>query len=99
MTYNNTARQNEITSHSIMFSGDVELSPKWVVGASSGYDLKELGFTYTQLRFQRDLNTWRLSFNWVPFSERRSWYFFIGIKSSILSDIKYDKRNEPDRSL
>ncbi|MBZ9631776.1 LPS-assembly protein LptD [Salegentibacter sp. LM13S] len=99
MTYNNTARQNEITSHSIMFSGDIELSPKWAVGASSGYDLKELGFTYTQLRFQRDLNTWRLSFNWVPFSERRSWYFFIGIKSAILSDIKYDKRNEPDRRL
>jgi hypothetical protein len=99
MTYNNTARQNEITSHSLMFSGDVELSPKWAVGASSGYDLKALGFTYTQLRFQRDLNTWRLSFNWVPFSARRSWNFFIGIKSSILSDIKYDKRREPDRRL
>ncbi|SHG33913.1 LPS assembly outer membrane protein LptD (organic solvent tolerance protein OstA) [Salegentibacter echinorum] len=99
MTYNNTARQNEITSHSIMFSGDVELSPKWAVGASSGYDLKEMGFTYTQLRFQRDLNTWRLSFNWVPFSAQRSWNFFIGIKSSILSDIKYDKRRERDRSL
>lgn len=99
MTYNNSARQNEITSHSIMFSGDVELSPKWVVGASSGFDLKETGFTYTQLRFQRDLGSWRMSFNWVPFSQRRSWYFFIGIKSAILSDIKYDKRREPDRQL
>ena len=99
MTYNNNARQNEITSHSIMFSGDVELSPKWVVGASSGFDLKAKGFTYTQLRFQRDLGSWRTSFNWVPFSQRRSWYFFIGIKSSILSDIKYDKRREPDRRL
>lgn len=99
MSYSNTARQNEITSHSLMFSGDVELSPKWVVGASSGFDLKEKGFTYTQLRFQRDLDSWRMSFNWVPFSQRRSWYFFIGIKSSILSDIKYDKRREPDRTL
>ncbi|MFD1095955.1 putative LPS assembly protein LptD [Salegentibacter chungangensis] len=99
MTYNNTARQNEITSHSLMFSGDVELSPKWVVGASSGFDIKEKGFTYTQLRFQRDLDSWRMSFNWVPFSQRRSWYFFIGIKSSVLSDIKYDKRREPDRNL
>ncbi len=99
MTYNNSARQNEITSHSIMFSGDLEISPKWIVGGSSGYDLKEQGFTYTQLRFQRDLDSWRMSFNWVPFSERSSWYFFIGIKSSILSDIKYDKRREPDRQL
>ncbi|MCM4158845.1 LPS-assembly protein LptD [Antarcticibacterium flavum] len=99
MTYNNTARQNEISSHSIMFSGDIEIAPKWVVGGSSGFDLKDAGFTYTQLRFQRDLDSWRMSFNWVPFSPRASWYFFIGIKSAILRDIKYDKRNEPDRRL
>lgn len=99
MTYNNSARQNEISSHSIMFSGDVELAPKWVVGGSSGFDVKRGGFTYTQLRFQRDLDSWRMSFNWVPFGDRTSWYFFIGIKSSILSDIKYDKRREPDRRL
>ncbi|UJH91628.1 LPS-assembly protein LptD [Antarcticibacterium sp. 1MA-6-2] len=99
MTYNNMARQNEISSHSIMFSGDVELAPKWVVGGSSGFDIKEGGFTYTQLRFQRDLDSWNMSFNWVPFSPRASWYFFIGIKSSILRDIKYDKRRVPDRAL
>ena len=82
-----------------MFSGDVELSPKWIVGGSSGFDIKDGGFTYTQLRFQRDLDSWNMSFNWVPFSDRSSWYFFIGIKSSILQDIKYDKRREPDRRL
>ncbi|CAM4296254.1 putative LPS assembly protein LptD [Gillisia limnaea] len=99
MTYNNNARQSEITSHSIMFSGNIELSPKWSVGGSSGFDLKERGFTYTQLRFARDLDSWRLNFSWIPFSSRTSWNFFIGIKSSILSDIKYDKRREPDRQL
>ncbi len=99
MTYNNSARQSEISSHSIMFSGDVELSPKWKVGGSSGFDVKEQGFTYTQLRFQRDLDSWRMSFSWVPFSARESWFFFIGIKSSLLSDIKYEKRRAPDRNL
>lgn len=99
MTYSNSARQNEITSHSIMFSGDVELSPKWIVGGSSGYDLKSNGFTYTQLRFKRDLDSWSMNFSWVPFSARTSWFFFIGIKSNILSDIKYDRRREPDRRL
>lgn len=99
MTYSNTARQNEISSHSIMFSGNIEIAPKWVVGGSSGYDIRNSGFTYTQLTFQRDLDSWRMSFNWVPFSDRTSWYFFIGIKSSILKDIKYDKRRIPDRRL
>ncbi len=99
MTYSNNARQNEISSHSIMFSGDVELSPNWIVGGSSGFDIKDGGFTYTQLRFQRDLGSWTMSFNWVPFSARSSWFFHIGIKSSILQDIKYDRRREPDRRL
>ena len=99
MTYNNTARQNEISSHSIMFSGNVEFSPRWKVGISSGYDLRNKGFTYTQLRFQRDLKSWRMSFNWTPFGRRKSWYFYIGIKSSVLSDIKYDKNRERARNL
>ncbi len=99
ISYDNTRRQNEISSHSLMFSGNVDLSPRWSVGASSGYDFKDKGFTFTQFRFQRDLESWQMSFNWVPFSARSSWYFFIGIKSSVLSDIKYDKRREPDRQL
>ncbi|MDT0687317.1 putative LPS assembly protein LptD [Autumnicola psychrophila] len=99
MTYSNNARQNEITSHSLMFSGNLELSPKWAIGASSGFDVKEGGFTYTQLRFARDLESWRINFSWVPFSQRKSWNFFIGIKSSILSDIKYEKRRDRDRRL
>ena len=28
-----------------MFSGDLDISPKWSVGASSGYDLKNNGIT------------------------------------------------------
>jgi len=99
VNYNNNARQNEISSHSIMFSGDVEIAPKWSVGVSSGYDLRNPGFTFTNLRFRRDLDSWTMNFNWIPFSERTSWNFFIGIKSSVLSDIKYDKRREPDRQL
>ncbi|PWH81944.1 organic solvent tolerance protein OstA [Algibacter marinivivus] len=99
VNYSNSSRQNEISSHSLMFSGDIELSPKWSIGGSSGYDLKNAGFTYTQLRFERDLLSWRMNFSWVPFSTRSSWNFFIGIKSSILKDLKYEKRRQPDIQL
>lgn len=97
--YTNTRRQDEITSQSLMFSGDIELSPRWSVGASSGYDFLNQGFTYTQLRFERDLLSWRMNFTWVPFSDRSSWNFFIGIKSNLLKDLKYDQRRQPDRQL
>ena len=99
LNYNNSRRQNEISSHSLMFSGDVELSPRWSVGVSSGYDFKNKGVTYTQLRFERDLESWRMNFSWIPFSNRSSWNFFIGIRSSILSDLKFDKQRQRDKQL
>ena len=98
LTYNNNRRQRDFTNNSLMFSGNIELTPKWQVGLSSGYDFKGKGFTYTQLRFNRDLNSWRLNFSWVPFSDRSSWNFFIGIKSGLLSDIKYEKQSLPNRT-
>ena len=99
VNYNNTRRQNEISSHSLMFSGDVDIAPRWTIGASSGYDLKNKGITYTQLRFERDLQSWRMNFSWIPFSANKQWNFFIGIKSSILRDIKYEQRRQRDRQL
>ncbi len=82
-----------------MFSGDIELSPKWNVGINSSYDFEGKGLGYTRLNFQRDLDSWKMSFSWVPFGKNQSYNFFIGVKSSILSDLKYDKRSLPDRNL
>ncbi|TXD85045.1 LPS-assembly protein LptD [Subsaximicrobium wynnwilliamsii] len=98
-TYSNAARQNTISNNSLMFSGDVELSPRWSVGVSSGYDFVNKGFTQTQFRFERDLLSWRMNFSYVPFGPYSQWNFFIGISSSMLQDLKYDKRRQPDQRL
>ncbi len=95
MTYSNNNRQNEISNHSLMFSGNISLSPRWKVGASSGYDFKNRGFTVTQFRFERDLKSFNMRFNWTPFGRYERWYFFIGISSSILSDLKWENRSQP----
>jgi lipopolysaccharide assembly outer membrane protein LptD (OstA) len=97
LTYNNNARQNEIVNNSVMVSGNVELTPKWKVGISTGYDFVQKGVTFTQFRFERDLKSWRMDFSWVPIGTYTSWNFFIGIKSSMLSDIKWEKRKAPDK--
>ena len=97
LTYGNNARNADITNNSLMVSGNVTLSPGWRAGFSSGYDFKNKGVTYTQLRFERDLKSWRMDFSWVPTGYYKQWTFFIGIKSSVLQDIKYEKRNTADR--
>lgn len=100
ITYANSQRQNEISSHSLMMSSRVELSPMWSVRVSSGYDFKNKGVTLTQFGFSRNLKSWNMDFNWTPIGAiNTSWNFFIGISSSVLSDIKYDRRTEPDRRL
>lgn len=93
--YSNSNRQNEFSNHSLMFSGNISLSPRWEVGVSSGYDIKRRGFTVTQLRFARDLKSFKMNFSWTPFGTYERWNFFIGIKSSILEDLKWENRSQP----
>ena len=62
LTYNNSRGQNDFSTNSLMISSNLSLTPKWKVGVSSGYDFKQKGFTYTQLRFDRDLDSWRLKY-------------------------------------
>ena len=97
LTYGNINRENKITGNSIMVSANADLTTKWKVGVSTGYDFVQNGVTFTQFRFERDLLSWRMDFNWQPFGTNANWNFFIGIKSGVLSDIKYDKRSTSNR--
>lgn len=99
LTYSNNNREKKISGSSLMVSGNVDITARWKMGFSTGYDFVQNGVTFTQLRFERDLLSWRMDFNWVPFGDNTYWGFFIGVKSSVLSDIKWDKRQVPDRQL
>ncbi len=99
LTYTNIRNERLISTNSLMVSGNVDLTDKWKMGFSSGYDFAQKGVVQTQLRFERDLESWRMSFSMVPIGLYASWNFFIGIKSSILSDIKYDKQKVRDQVL
>ena len=99
LTYNNDKRDNTFATNSLNFSGNVSLTPKWKIGGNSGYDVVRKAVTPTSFRIERDLLSWTMNFNWVPFGDFTSWGFFIGIKSSALSDIKYDRNKLPDPNL
>lgn len=98
-TYANNFTQRQISNNSIMASANVSLTPKWKVNVSSGYDFKNKGVTFTNLGIDRDLDSWTMNISWTPFGNRESWFFFIGVKSGILRDLKYEKRREPDKRL
>ena len=99
LTYGNNNREKKITNSSIMISANADLTPKWKAGISSGYDFVQKGVTFTQIRFERDLLSWRMDFNWTPFGDYSNWNFFIGIKSGVLSDIKWNKQRVNDKTI
>lgn len=97
--YSNINHENEINRNTVRFNGSLELTPKWNINFSSGYDFKLKGLSYTRLGFKRDLDSWNMSFSWTPFGDNASYYFFIGVKAAALSDLKYDQNKIPDKKL
>ncbi len=73
-------------------SGDFSLSPKWKIGFNTGYDIDRKQFTTTNLSIYRDLHCWEMRISVVPFGTFKSYNFQINAKSSILTDLKYNKR-------
>ena len=97
--YSNDRRLEEIRTHSIAINATIDLTQKWKISGNTGYDIIAKTITYPRVAIERDLLSWRMNFNWVPAGTYTSWGFFIGIKSSALSDIKWDKQKQPDRRL
>lgn len=77
----------------LSFSGDLNLTPKWKVGFSSGYDFKNKQLTTTSINFYRDLHCWEMRMTVIPIGFYKSFSFQINVKSSILQDLKYNKRD------
>ncbi|MEA3462647.1 MAG: putative LPS assembly protein LptD [Bacteroidota bacterium] len=73
-------------------SGDFSLSPNWKIGFNTGYDIDKRSFTTTNLSIYRDLHCWEMRISVVPFGTYKSYNFQINAKSSILKDLKYNKR-------
>ena len=72
--------------------GNVKLTTKWKIGFHSGFDFDNKEISFTSLDFYRDLHCWEMRFNWIPFGFRQSFNLSINVKSSILQDLKLNKR-------
>ena len=74
--------------------GDFNITKKWKIGFTTGYDFKNKNFSYTSFDFYRDLHCWEMRFNWIPFGYRKGWSFTINVKASVLKDLKYNFKRD-----
>lgn len=80
-------------THSLSFSGTIKPTPNWDFNFSASYDFKLKKISYMNCNISRDLHCFTMTASFVPFGPYKSYNFHIAIKSSMLSDLKYDKRS------
>lgn len=79
-------------NQTLNFNGDINFTENWKVGFTSGYDIEQKVFTQTSFSIFRNLHCWQINANWVPFGRFQSFSVDIGVKASILQDLKLNRR-------
>ena len=85
-------QSNTTLSNKVLFNFNFNLTDNWKVQGKSGYDFDTKSINYTNFRIHRDLHCWQMSFNWSPVGVYKQYYFTISPKSSMLRDLKIDKK-------
>lgn len=83
-----------VVSQNAMFSGDFNLTPRWKITFSSGYDFTMHQLTFTSIDIYRDLHCWEMRMGVIPFGPRKSYNFTLNVKASILQDAKLLRRRD-----
>lgn len=81
------------TNQTLGFSGDLSLTPKWKIGFSSGYDFQIRKLSTTSINIYRDLHCWEMRLTLIPLGFRKMYSFQINVKSGMLQDLKWTKRD------
>lgn len=92
INYTNNGATKKIIQ-TLRYSGSINLTPKWGITISGGFDFETGKLTTGVFTLTRDLHCWQMSFSWVPTGARRSWQFNINVKAASLQDLKYDKHS------
>lgn len=79
-------------TQSLTLSGDLSLTKKWKILFRTGYDFENGDFTQTNFTISRDLHCWEMNMNWTPFGRFTSYNFMIRVKSSLLQDLKINRK-------
>lgn len=71
---------------------DFNLTPLWKINLRTGYDFVQNELAYTRVDIFRTLHCWSMGFNWVPNGEQRRYEFVLRANSSLLQDLKLQRR-------
>lgn len=93
MEYNGKITQN------LSLSGNIRPTKNWEFSATASYDFETHKLAYMNLNISRDLHCFTMRASVIPIGPYKSYNFHIAVKSSLLSDLKYDKRSSQSNGI
>lgn len=80
-------------TQNLSLSGNIRPTPNWDFSFSASYNFDTHKLAYMNCNISRDLHCFTMRASFVPVGPYKSYNFHISVKSSLLSDFKYDKRS------
>lgn len=85
-------QQNVKPTQQINISGNIEITKKWRLGFTSGYDFTSKNLSYTSFNIYRDLRCWEAKIDWVPFGFNKRYSLGINLKTASLRDLRIPRQ-------
>jgi len=90
---NNQLSKNRRITQTLGLSGNVQLTPKMSLQATSGFDFTAMKMTTTQISARYDLHCFNISVQWVPTGTYKSYSFLIAANAAALADLLRFKKS------
>ena len=87
MEYNGKFTQN------LSFSGNIRPTKNWSFSFSASYNFDTHRLAYMNCNITREMHCFSMRASFIPVGPYKSYNFHISVNSSLLSDLKYDKRS------
>lgn len=103
LSYSLTANRNYIAAkkadtllveQNAIFGGDFNLTPRWKIAITSGYNFKLKELSFTSLDIYRDLHCFEMRLNTIPFGPLKSFTFTLNVKAAVLQDLRLIRRRD-----
>ena len=86
-------------NQNLSLSGNIRPTDNWNFSFSASYDFTAKKIAYMNCSISRDLHCFTMSASFVPVGPYKSYNFHIAVKSSLLKDLKYDKRSSTTNGI
>jgi len=88
-------RKNEYKrklTHNFSINGSFQPTKNWNFTFNTSYDFDQNKFAYLNCSLTRNLHCWSISASFIPIGPYKSYFISLRATSSMLQDLKYDKR-------